>query len=442
MRKLFFILFMVVILLFSSCRAVPHSYGEITAGDTWSSLFDAYWKKMNTNYIFWDVYDSEYGSWDGIYDYFMPRFEGLGKIGENEEEALRLFFDASKELDDGHYALTVFAKDGFLYMSSATYKVMKDLGYSDDEIFRYSIYDTTLDYRKFEECDFNAENIKNTFSAFGIELPEDAAVPLTTVSGRGPFAAFTYFRTYDPETMKGMTTGYGITDDGILYLGFSGFDFYSYFETRNEFTEDVTSFLSGLSKAIDDNPEGIIIDMRGNGGGYIVDLDILLPDFLEKRVAAEFAISRRKLGDNRLDYGPWLPLCVYSNERSSFDKSIPIAVLTNKGSVSAAEMTTFFFKALHDEYGYDVTVVGGTTLGGHGSLVSNENELNGGSFNLSSHMVSSYTPSTEIRYIDGISREGNGIEPDVSVPFDYDEYINRKNDIRFNMALKIIREKL
>ena len=289
---------------------------------------------------------------------------------------------------------------------------------------------------------FTAENIKNTFSAFGIELPEDAAVPLTTVSGRGPFAAFTYFRTYDPETMKGMTTGYGITDDGILYLGFSGFDFYSYFETRNEFTEDVTSFLSGLSKAIDDNPEGIIIDMRGNGGGYIVDLDILLPDFLEKGVAAEFAISRRKLGDNRLDYGPWLPLCVYSNERSSFDKSIPIAVLTNKGSVSAAEMTTFFFKALHDEYGYDVTVVGGTTLGGHGSLVSNENELNGGSFNLSSHMVSSYTPSTEIRYIDGISREGNGIEPDVSVPFDYDEYINRKNDIRFNMALKIIREKL
>lgn len=273
-------------------------------------------------------------------------------------------------------------------------------------------------------------------------MPEDAAVPLTTVSGRGPFAAFTYFRTYDPETMKGMTTGYGITDDGILYLGFSGFDFYSYFETRNEFTEDVTSFLSGLSKAIDDNPEGIIIDMRGNGGGYIVDLDILLPDFLEKGVAAEFAISRRKLGDNRLDYGPWLPLCVYSNERSSFDKSIPIAVLTNKGSVSAAEMTTFFFKALHDEYGYDVTVVGGTTLGGHGSLVSNENELNGGSFNLSSHMVSSYTPSTEIRYIDGISREGNGIELDVSVPFDYDEYINRKNDIRFNMALKIIREKL
>lgn len=148
-------------------------------------------------------------------------------------------------------------------------------------------------------------------------MPEDAAVPLTTVSGRGPFAAFTYFRTYDPETMKGMTTGYGITDDGILYLGFSGFDFYSYFETRNEFTEDVTSFLSGLSKAIDDNPEGIIIDMRGNGGGYIVDLDILLPDFLEKGVAAEFAISRRKLGDNRLDYGPWLPLCVYSNERSN-----------------------------------------------------------------------------------------------------------------------------
>jgi carboxyl-terminal processing protease len=97
--------------------------------------------------------------------------------------------------------------------------------------------------------------------------------------------------------------------------------------------------------------QAVILDLRDNPGGYVDAAQQVVSDFLTKGV-----VAYEKNPSQRLD-----PLPVLSNEKVL---SLPLAVLVNEGTASAAEITA---GALQD-YGRGVLI--GTRTYGKGSMQS------------------------------------------------------------------------
>lgn len=150
--------------------------------------------------------------------------------------------------------------------------------------------------------------------------------------------------------------------------------------------------IAAIEALLEQGAEALIFDVRNNPGGYAHELvkllDYLLPE-----------------GDlfRTVDYAG----------RESVDKSdanyldIPMAVLVNRDSYSAAE---FFAVALQE---YEAAMVVGEKTTGKGHFQSTFRLNDGSAVALS--IGKYYTPK-------GISLEGVGITPDVSVPVDDSTY--------------------
>ncbi len=117
------------------------------------------------------------------------------------------------------------------------------------------------------------------------------------------------------------------------------------------FGEDTISELrEHLEELLDENPAGLIIDLRNNGGGYLqtaVD------------VASEF------IGDGVIlyeDYGPDEEIQEYRAKRGGLATEIPLVLLVNEGSASASEIVAGAIQDL------DRGPLVGTTTFGKGSV--------------------------------------------------------------------------
>ena len=125
-------------------------------------------------------------------------------------------------------------------------------------------------------------------------------------------------------------------------IGNIGYVYISGFETNTE-----AEFKEKVNALVKDGAKGLIFDVRFNGGGYVYVmadmLDMLLP---EGMIISMFD----KQGNTR----------EYTSDASRIE--LPMAVLTNEYSISAAE----FFAAALQEYG--VAMVIGDKTGGKGPL--------------------------------------------------------------------------
>ena len=79
------ILSAVILILTVSCLPqsdLSRDFGELK---TWSDVFDIFWKRMSTNYLFWNLdYDNGLG-WDTVYDEYKPEFDKLGDVIDSRE---------------------------------------------------------------------------------------------------------------------------------------------------------------------------------------------------------------------------------------------------------------------------------------------------------------------------------------------------------------------
>ncbi|KGN92225.1 S41 family peptidase [Porphyromonas canoris] len=105
--------------------------------------------------------------------------------------------------------------------------------------------------------------------------------------------------------------------------------------------------------------KGVIIDLRGNGGGLVTNSDILLSYFLSQKTLVGY--TKYKKSNKRGDYSDPRPQFVSPYGQNAFWRDIPIVVLQDAGSYSATN--DFLYKAVYEE---NITTVGLRSGGGAG----------------------------------------------------------------------------
>ncbi len=105
------------------------------------------------------------------------------------------------------------------------------------------------------------------------------------------------------------------------------------------------------------NCDGIIIDIRSNGGGAVSNVNKLASRFTDRRILTGYSCHKSGKGHN--DFSE--PEELYLEPSYGVRYTGPIALLTNRGSYSAANDFTRIMKVLHN-----VTIIGDSTGGGSG----------------------------------------------------------------------------
>ncbi|MDX1662729.1 MAG: S41 family peptidase, partial [Candidatus Promineifilaceae bacterium] len=177
-----------------------------------------------------------------------------------------------------------------------------------------------------------------------------------------------------------------------------------------DFTRNAEDQLSEtLEMMLAQNPQGLILDLRDNPGGFL-DQSIAVADlFLDEGVV--LYERSRTLGIDE----------VYSSRTGQLAEEIPLVVLVNAGSASAAEIVA---GAVQDR---ERGVLIGETTFGKGS-VQNLNTLSDGS-ELRVTIARWYTP-------DNVSIDQTGIIPDIEIETPAD--LGGEDDPQLERALEVL----
>jgi len=166
--------------------------------------------------------------------------------------------------------------------------------------------------------------------------------------------------------------------------------------------------------------DGIIIDIRNNGGGDLTNVDILAARFNNERRLVGYITHKTGKGHN--DFSNPYPKYLGTTGRLRYQK--PVVVLTNRACFSSANDFVSVMKQLPT-----ITIVGDSTGGGSGLPFSSELP-NGWSIRFSaSPMFNANMDQTEF-----------GIAPDVKVEMNSDD-MKKGVDTLIEEARKLIKEK-
>ena len=156
----------------------------------------------------------------------------------------------------------------------------------------------------------------------------------------------------DDYVIAGSGYYYKVLDDNIGYLAIESFD--------NSISRGRLSAMFNTMALCN----GLIIDIRNNGGGNISASEFLASHFTEKKVTVGYSCYKAGPGHN--DFSK-----LYKNELSPAKEDMrwikPTVVITNRGCFSTANDFAYVMKALDN-----VTLVGDTTGGGGGLPMSSE----------------------------------------------------------------------
>ena len=160
----------------------------------------------------------------------------------------------------------------------------------------------------------------------------------------------------------------------------------------NFYTGTGDAFIRTADSLLEQGATALVMDVRFNGGGYVSELTQML-DYL----LPEGMIFRMEYTDGT----------VYEISSDADCVGCPLAVLVNDNSYSAAE---YFAEAIRE---YDCGIIGGQATTGKGYSQTMIRLSDGSGVNLSTARY--FTPN-------GSSLAGVGVQPDIPVEVDEDEY--------------------
>ena len=396
MKKI--LLMIILAFLMSGCQR----FEELTEPEdflnypqTWRNVFEGFWTGMNNNYVFWDIDPTD---WDKVYRDFRPKFIDLdrrhGSFFEHIPAARELFEELTKDLIDGHFAMLLTGDPlGYIYPAMGRMPLTEVIeGLRLPLIVRQNYLTENLAYHVLEE--------ESEFHGF------------VAIVGKIPFSQ-------------------NSSDGEILYFYFSSFEWTGIMGWDSPHRDSLLEIFDYFSQNLHSpNTRGVIVDVRGNRGGYISDLQLIWGQMFSSQ-AHKIGYSKQKTGDGRLDFGPLLPINIPRHPSNRRNLNVPLILLVNNWSVSSSELSALFVRSFANG-----TVVGSRTFGGLGALINNW-VWNAGQFSTLG-ITLAYTPSVQNLDLNKESWEGRGVPPDVAVPFNEAEFLSGI-DARLERALEIIR---
>jgi hypothetical protein len=181
-------------------------------------------------------------------------------------------------------------------------------------------------------------------------------------------------------------------DQNIAYVRYSSFS--------SSVTNDEMNFILNKYK----NTEGLIFDVRANGGGSVTNVFNILGHFIDHKTF--IYDSYIKTGKGHEDFSGAEKAFIEPSNGSRYFK--PVVVLTDRGSYSATSFFSLGVRAIEN-----MTIIGDTTGGGLGA--PNGGQLpNGWTYRFSITQTISH---------DGKNLE-NGVPPDIQIDLDPNEALN------------------
>lgn len=229
-----------------------------------------------------------------------------------------------------------------------------------------------------------------------------------------------------------------LIDSDILYFYLSSFDLTGHIgqdksEDNIMVNKVVDNYLNIISTKQD--LKGVIIDVRGNGGGWVKDQWTVLGALID--TPRLLFSSRRKNGTGLYDYDPFVETYVSPHKYHLLNKDAKIVGLCDMRSMSCAEAASSFIKHLPNGH-----LIGNRTFGGTCVLNGVYDADYSGTFGSidGNHFV--YLPTYLVLY--GEERalyEGVGVTPDETVPYDEQLFKQTHEDNQLSAAINYIHAK-
>lgn len=196
---------------------------------------------------------------------------------------------------------------------------------------------------------------------------------------------------YIPEMMHTGSLAHNFVDgDSIAYVRYASF-------MSPVTNEDMDFVLQRYA-----NTKGLILDLRANGGGNMLNIPLIMERFVDERVLTGYNETRNGSGYD--DFSE--PVGFYYNAYDGIRYTKPVMVLVDRGSYSATTFFSLTTKALDN-----VTLVGDTT-GGGGGLPNGGQLPNGWTYRFS---------VSRLLDLDGQNYAEQGVPPDVLASFDWND---------------------
>ncbi|HSD98163.1 MAG TPA: S41 family peptidase [Patescibacteria group bacterium] len=197
-----------------------------------------------------------------------------------------------------------------------------------------------------------------------------------------------------------------VADTSVFYLRLSQFG-----DATDTDWENLVNSLVGKIKT--DNVKGIILDLRNNPGGYLTDATFIAGEFLPE--GAPVVMEEEASGDRTT---------LSVNRKGQLVNDIPLVVLINKGSASAAEIVS---GALRDNH--RAKLVGESSFG-KGTVQEALDLGNGAGLHVT--IAKWLTPNgTWV----GKGVDGTGLTPDVAVSLDQKD---PSHDLQLEKAIQTV----
>ncbi|HPE39995.1 MAG TPA: S41 family peptidase [Bacteroidales bacterium] len=149
------------------------------------------------------------------------------------------------------------------------------------------------------------------------------------------------------------------------------------------------------------NTQGLIFDLRANGGGSVSNIFVILEAFCSERKLVAYSINRD--GPNHNDFGEREPIYLLKGE-NVYNK--PVMVLIDRYSFSASTFFSVITKAL------DHVVLVGDTTGGGGGLPNGGVLPNGWRYRFS---------VSQLLDLQGHNYAEAGVPPDIHAAFNWND---------------------